>query len=61
MNLFVLFGDGAITSPPPPQMTETLHHALHAMMQFPAIFFRVIFHHQTKKINKFIPLFIWGK
>jgi hypothetical protein len=30
MNLFVLFGDGAITRKK--KMTETLHHALHAMM-----------------------------
>jgi hypothetical protein len=36
MNLFVLFGDGAITRK---KMTETLHHALRAMMQFPVIFF----------------------
>jgi hypothetical protein len=36
MNLFVLFGDGAITRK---KMTETLHYALRAMMQFPVIFF----------------------
>jgi hypothetical protein len=33
MNLFVLFGDGK------KKMTETLHHALHTMMQFPVFFF----------------------
>jgi hypothetical protein len=37
MNLFVLFGDGAITRKK--KMTETLHHALRAMMQFSVIFF----------------------
>jgi hypothetical protein len=36
MNLFVLFGDGANH---PKKMTETLHHALRAMMQFPSFFF----------------------
>jgi hypothetical protein len=36
MNLFVLFDDGAITGK---KITETLHHALRAMMQFPAIFY----------------------
>jgi hypothetical protein len=30
------------------KVTKTLHHALHAMMQF-----SVIFHPQTKKINSF--------
>jgi hypothetical protein len=45
MNLFVLFGDGAITRKK--KMTETL---LRAMMQFPVIFFSgVILPHQTKK------------
>jgi hypothetical protein len=39
---------------PKKKMTETLHHALRAMVQFPVIFFRVIFHHQTKKINLFL-------
>jgi hypothetical protein len=33
MNLFVLFGDGAITRK---KMTEPLRHALRAMMQFPS-------------------------
>jgi hypothetical protein len=37
MNLFVLIGDGAITREK--KMTETLHHTLRAMMQFPVIFF----------------------
>jgi hypothetical protein len=37
MNLFVLFGDGAITRKKK-KKTETLHHALRAMMQFPVIF-----------------------
>jgi hypothetical protein len=46
-DLFVLFGDGAITRKK--KMTETLHYVLRAMMQFPVIFFRVILHHQTKK------------
>jgi hypothetical protein len=36
MDLLVLFGDGAITRKK--KLTETLHHALHAMMQFPVIF-----------------------
>jgi hypothetical protein len=36
MNLFVLFGDGAITLK---EITETLHHAVSAMMQFFVIFF----------------------
>jgi hypothetical protein len=43
MNLFC---DGAIT----PKKMETLHHALRAMVQFPVIFFRVMLHHQEKKI-----------
>jgi hypothetical protein len=44
-----LFGDGAITRK---KMTETLHHALRAMMQLPVFFFLlVILHHQTKKIK----------
>jgi hypothetical protein len=38
MNLFVLFGDGVITRNKK-KMTETLHHAPRAMMQFPVIFF----------------------
>jgi hypothetical protein len=37
MNLFVLFGDGAITRKK--KMTETLHHALRATIQFSVIFF----------------------
>jgi hypothetical protein len=32
-----MFGDGAIIRKK--RMTETLHHALRAMMQFPVIFF----------------------
>jgi hypothetical protein len=39
MNLFVLFGDGAITRK---KMTETLHHALHTDTPSP-----------NKKINSF--------
>jgi hypothetical protein len=37
MNLFILFGDEAVTRKK--KMTETLHHALRAMMQFLVIFF----------------------
>jgi hypothetical protein len=33
MNLFLFFGDGAITRK---KLTETLHYSLHAMMQFPS-------------------------
>jgi hypothetical protein len=51
MNLFVLFGDGAITRK---KMTKTLHHALHAMMQFPVIFFSGDTPSPNKK-NEFIP------
>jgi hypothetical protein len=47
MNLFVFFGDGLGYQLG--KMTEILHHALRAMMQFPVIFPRVIIHHQTKK------------
>jgi hypothetical protein len=36
MNLFVLFGDGAIARK---EMTETLHNALRTMMQLSVIFF----------------------
>jgi ammonia channel protein AmtB len=36
LNLFVLFGDGAIVRK---KMTETLHHVLRTMMQFPVFFF----------------------
>jgi hypothetical protein len=38
------------------KMTETLHHALRAMMQFPVIFFGWILPSTKKKNkNKFIP------
>jgi hypothetical protein len=36
------------------KMTETLHHALRAMMQFPVIFFRMDTSIHKQK-NKFIP------
>jgi hypothetical protein len=40
MNLFVLFGDGANHPKNKKQKkTETLHHALRTVMQFPIIFF----------------------
>jgi hypothetical protein len=43
------------------KMTETLHHALRAMMQFPVIFSRMdISIHQKKKINSFLKE-IWEK
>jgi hypothetical protein len=37
MNSFFLCGDGAIAGGK--KMTETLHHVLRAMMQFPFFFF----------------------
>jgi hypothetical protein len=43
MNLFVLLGDEAITKREK-KMTETLHHALRAIMHFPS-FFRVTHTH----------------
>jgi hypothetical protein len=54
MNLFVLFGDGAITRNKKKKMTETLHHALRAMMQFPVIFCWVTDTPSPNK-NRFIP------
>jgi hypothetical protein len=35
-------------------MTETLHHALRAMIQFPIIFFGWILPSTNKKINSFL-------
>jgi hypothetical protein len=52
MNLFVLFVDGAITRK---KMTETLHHVLRAMMQFPVfLFFSGDTPSSNKKINSFL-------
>jgi hypothetical protein len=54
MNLFVLFGDGAITRK---KMTETLYHGLRALMQFSVIFFPGDTPlPNKKKKNEFIPL-----
>jgi hypothetical protein len=52
MNLFVLFSDGAITGKK--KMTETLHHALRTLMQFPIIFFFGDTPSPNKKINSFL-------
>jgi hypothetical protein len=54
MNLLVLFDDGAITRK---KMTETLHHALLAMMQFPVIFLGGDTPSSNKKINSFLKEF----
>jgi hypothetical protein len=51
MNLFVLFGDGAITRK---KNDGNLHHALRAMMQFPVIFFPGDTPSPNKKINSFL-------
>jgi hypothetical protein len=51
MNLIVLFGDGAITRK---KMTETLHHALRAIMQFSVIFFSGDTPSPNNKINSFL-------
>jgi hypothetical protein len=48
MNSFVLFGDGAIT----PKKKKDGNFASCATRT--VIFFRVILHHQTKKINSFL-------
>jgi hypothetical protein len=48
MNLFLLLGDGE------KKMTETLYHALRAMMQFRVIFF-FRWYSITKQKNNFIP------
>jgi hypothetical protein len=51
MNLFVLFGDEAISRK---KMTETLHHALRAMMQFPVKKILGDTPSPSKKINSFL-------
>jgi hypothetical protein len=50
-----LFVDGVFIQK---KMTETLHHALRAMMQFPVFFFGWIHTSIHKQKNKFIPKFM---
>jgi hypothetical protein len=59
MNLLVLFGDGAITRK---KISETLHYALHAMMQFHVFFFSGDTPPPNKKIDLFLKsIFIYIK
>jgi hypothetical protein len=52
MNSFVLFGDGAIIRGK--KITETLHQALRAMMQFSVNFFSGDTPSPNKNINSFL-------
>jgi hypothetical protein len=62
--VFLLFGDEAITRKKKQNTTETLHHALRAMMQFPSFSFWGDTPSPNKKINSFLNTLyncIWDK